>query len=69
MNVVFHSMEGLDIRLYCIQQLIQTSNELKDRLKLEERQTKDALNKRIAVINEILKFDNPIVPQDLVIAK
>ena len=62
-------MEGLDIRHYCIQQLVQTANELKLKLKMEDREAQDALNKRLAVINEILKFDNPIVPQELTLAR
>lgn len=62
-------MEGLDIRHYCIQQLAQKKGELRERLKLEEKEASLAIAKRIAVINEILNFDHPILQQEVITLK
>ena len=52
--------QGLDIRTYCLGKLEVQRQEMLIVRRMAQPKVKDAINKRIAVLNEIFNFSEPI---------
>ena len=51
---------GMDIRAFCIFKLEKQRTEMLIARRMAQPKVRDAINKRIAVLNEMFNFSNPI---------